>query len=445
VKFKYGAKEEFEGSLTAYLIMIGEEKNSGQRRTRILRPSDHTIEYDRYRDLTIVLRVTDLALAREEHYESSWLEIPLREYISPDLPGLVLESKTKVLILGSDPIPRARATGDIRYSIDPFLDREVEGAVRFAFDFISSDFPWKKIEFSKALKYAVRSDLPVDEPTRDVSVSEDELVSEKAEVPEEEEKRSESIPPFELKQAETEVPSEEEKSLFQSIQEAGNEGDMRQLCEAYRMQFPNGYYLDEVLYRQIVATSDREERSRYLEDYVELFPEGKYIIPINEMIFSDVSANDIERQGSPKEIVELPERPLRANIQMNNGILSVEDIKGGQPPFRLEFFDAKEREEKKYALDIGKSRSFRINLSSLPLEKDTYIIGLVDETGSDAYFSSPLNISNSKSAFKVEIPFLTMVLGISILVIAVFLLILSRFFSKKRRRKHRRYPSRSYR
>ena len=127
IDFKYGEEEEFEGRLTAYLIMIGLDKSSGQRRTRILRPSDHIIEYDRYSDLTIVLRMIDLELAREEHYATSWLEIPLREYISTDLPGLVLESKTKVLMIGSDDIPRARETGDIRYSIDPYLDREVEG------------------------------------------------------------------------------------------------------------------------------------------------------------------------------------------------------------------------------------------------------------------------------------------------------------------------------
>jgi hypothetical protein len=118
-----------------------------------------------------------------------------------------------------------------------------------------------------------------------------------------------------------------------------------------------------------LATSDFEDRSRYLEDYVELFPEGSYIIQVNEMIFSDLSGREAEGRGSPTEIVELPGRTLLASIQMSDGILSVADIRGGQPPFRLEFFDAKKRTEKKYALDIGKSRSFRINLNSLPLEK----------------------------------------------------------------------------
>jgi hypothetical protein len=443
IDFKYGEEEEFEGRLTAYLIMIGLDKSSGQRRTRILRPSDHIIEYDRYSDLTIVLRMIDLELAREEHYATSWLEIPLREYISTDLPGLVLESKTKVLMIGSDDIPRARETGDIRYSIDPYLDREVEGTFRFSFDFISSGLPWKKIDFPPTLKYAIRSPLPLDEADKEIAATEA-VVPEEAVRPQAEEETVDRVP-LSPKVPEAEASSEEEEALLRSIQEAGNEADIRSLCETYRSQYPKGHYLDEVLYRQILATSDFEDRSRYLEDYVELFPEGSYIIQVNEMIFSDLSGREAEGRGSPTEIVELPGRTLLASIQMSDGILSVADIRGGQPPFRLEFFDAKKRTEKKYALDIGKSRSFRINLNSLPLEKDTYIIGLVDETGSAPYYSSPLKVSSSKPSFKVEIPFITMVLGISILVISVFLLILSRFFSNKRRRKRRRYPSKSYR
>lgn len=443
IDFKYGEKEEFEGSLTAYLIMIGTEKTSGQRRTRILRPSDHTIQYNRYNNLTIVLRITDLILAREEHYQTSWVEIPLQEYITTDLPGLVLESKTKVLMLGTDAIPRARETGDIRYSIDPFLDREVESAFHFSFDFISSDFPWQKIDFSSPLEYAIRSPLPMVDSKRDVAVA-GEAPSEEA-LPSQQEEKTAPAVPLKPKQPELEAPSKKEEALLRRIQEAGNEVDIRELCETYRSKFPNGSFLDEVLYRQILATSNLEDRSAYLENYVTLFPEGKYIIQVNEMIFSDLSAAEAKTKGNPTEIVELPGRPLLANIQMRDGILSVADIEGGQPPFRLEFFDAQKKKEKKYALDIGKSRSFRINLNSLPLEKDTYIIGLVDQMGSAPYYSRPLKVSSSSRSFKVEIPFLSMVLGISILAIAVFLLILSRFFSKKRRRKRHRYSSKSYR
>lgn len=444
--FTYGENEEFEGSLTASLIMIGQKKDSGKRTSRVLRSSNYSIDYDQYEELSLVLRINSFILAREEHYKNCWLEIPLKEYISKDLPGLVLASKTKVLMLGSEDIPRTRKMGDIRYSIDPTLDRQVEGKLRFFFDFISSRYPWKKIEFKPTFKYAIRSNLPLDlsENKKEIKEEQEKVTEPLIPAPGKEEKEAEE--PASIPESEPKGPDTEEAALFDAIDGSRKKAKILQLCEKYRSLFPDGFYLEEVLYRQIQAVSEPAIRSEYLEDYVELFPDGKYLREVNELIFSDFTkAEEETARANPKEIVELPGQSLQAVIKMKDGILSVSDIYGGQPPFRLEFYDAEEVNEKKYAIDIGKNRSFKINLKSLPLEKNTYVIGLVDGKGTPGYYSQPLNVTNSNRFFKVEVPFLSMVLGISILVISAFLLILSRFFSKKRRRKRRRYPSNSYR
>ncbi len=440
--FQYGEKEEFEGSLTAHLLMLGVDKETGQRKSRILRSSDHTIQYDRYEDLEIVLRISSFDLAREEHYETTWLEIPLKSYINQDLPGLILESKTKVLMLGTEAISRARKTGDIRYRIDPMLDREVSGALRFSFDFVSSDFPWKKIKFPVSLEYAIRSPLPVDPSGATSTPSVEETLIEESPTAEEEITDDIAVPEVEPVEVGP-VPAEEK--LIKSLANTNDKAKILELCAAYREQFPEGFYLEEVLFQQIEANDDPKEQSRFLEDYVELFPDGKHILQVNDLIFSNLSKNEELVEANPKEVVEIPNSGLSAQIKMKDGILSVNNIKGGQAPFRLEFFDTEGAKEKKYAIDIGKNRSFKINLNSLPLEKNSYVIGLVDEKGTKPYYSAPLNVSSNQRSFKVEVPYLSMVLGISILVIAVFLLILSRFFSKKRKRRRRRYPSKSYR
>jgi len=439
--FEYGEKNEFEGQLTAYLLALGKQKKNGKRSLKVLDSDNFDIDPSQYEELTIVLRLTNFTLEKPEHYKTTWLELPLQEYIKEDLPGLVLVSKTRVLLLGADTIPRARQTGDIRFTVDPDLDRRVEGLLEFSFDFISSDFPWKKIDFKPVLKYAVLSVQPLNQHSVATNPSRDDPEKKKVASEEAGEKEKNSITAEIHPEPEKVVPLEE-KRLMEAINDADDDKTANRLCEEYRKEFPGGFFEEEVLFQQIELASTAEDRSDHLETYVKNYPDGRYIRQVNEMIFLEYTSGEKEGEEIPGGDESLVGEDIQASINLKDGILTVDRIEGGEPPYRLEFFDVANENAKSYAIDIGRNRSFKTNLNALPLDKKTYIIGVVDAKYSVPYYSEPFKLSPSKGGFRVEVPFLTMVLGISILTIALFLLVISRFFSKKRRK---RYRYRSYR
>ncbi len=442
ITFNYGENEEFEGSITAYLLMIAKERKSNETVTRRLGEKNHNIDFSDFQDISVVLRLSSLSFQMPEHEKECWLELPLYRYFSEGLPGLVLESKTKVLKLGYEDIPRSRKMADIRFSIDKSLVDQVEGNIIFTIDFMSNTFPAKKIDFKQGLSYAIRSSLPIDPPIQeeeDPKVAENEPEqennSESPTITTQQEKSTNSIS--------DKKPAKEEVLLMDAIESSSKNRTTAKLCKDYLQKFPDGIYVEDVLFKQISLEDNDQLKTGLLENYLQKFPNGKYIHRVNEMILLAYSNRNKSKTDEDSNHVQ-DSNKLVASFKMRDGILTVDGIKGGTPPYKLEFLDVENSNARSYAINIGENRNFKTNLTALPLERNNYIISLVDSNNSEPYYSEPLLIKPLKKGLKVEVPFISMVLGISILTVALFLLIISRFFSKKRKR-HRRYHSKYYR
>ncbi len=432
--FKYGEREEYEGRLTAYLLLLGQDKNSKKRVSRVLTEENHTVDCSKYDQEMIVLQLTNLELADSSHYETCWLEIPLQTYFNKKTAGLNLVSKTIVLTIGSKDIPRARNTADIRFSPVSNLKGVTSGTFDFSFDFVSSEFPWQKISFRPVLPYKLESGSGKEEVITKSETKDP--VSDIASVDEEEASAEDSAPS-------TAASLEEEMDLQLAIEDEEDAQEVLQLCEKYRVIYPDGHYLEEVVYKQITHATEETQIAEYLQTYVEQFPEGKYLSEVREKIRVDFPELKYLFDPAEKEL-ESPEHMIKADLEVNDGILIIDNIEGGEPPYRLEFYEVEQPELKSYAIYIGNNLSFRTNLNSLPLEKSSYIIGLVDAAQTPPFLSKPLQVRSSNRFFRVKGSFIFTVLGSAVLAVALFLLLFSVFFKRKKRRR-RGYYSRSYR
>ncbi len=434
--FKYGEREEYEGQLKAYVFILGQDRVSKERISMLLTAENHSVDLSRYDQLMVVLQLTDFTLADTSHYRSCWLEIPLQAYFNKRPPGLDLRSKTVVVTIGDKSIPQARETADIRFTPAEGLKGTTAGKIDFSFDFISSQFPWRKIPFRPTLPYILKSHLSISEAENPEASGEQQAAFDDELDNDYEPESRQGSPSFEN-------PSEEEVDLMADIQQENDSKKVLSLCEKYTNTFPDGHFTEEVLYKQITHASGPEDKRAYLETYLRMFPEGKYLLKVNEAVLAEFPEMSLDYK-SPKGVSGRSKSAVEVDFQVAGGILAIDKIEGGQPPYRLEFYEVDDPDFKSYVLYIGENHSFQTNLHALPLEKDKYVIGLVDASQSTLYLSKPVSVNPSDRKLRVEGSFIFMVLGGAILAVALSLLLISNFFRKKRRRKRGHY-SRSYR
>lgn len=497
VEFKYGDKEEFTGGLTAHLVMVAKEKQSNQAFSKILRSADDIIDTDKYKDIVIIMRLTDFDLAKEEHAELSWLEIPLidTEYYPSNIPGLRKISQTQVLVMGSKAIQGARRFGDVRFALTNEAKNGLKGNIQVKFDFVSALFEDIKISFPDSLSYTIAGsggsnvgstfEAPVEEfseedpepvvesskanqieeetyePEPEPSYEEEETVvieeeitpepePEPAPVEEESIDMDASAADLERKGAPTKeaeavsveakvpsfinsAPEKGEDELFRRIKSTEKVRKLNTICERYRDKFPSGFYTEEVLYTQINNAPTSNDKEKYLEEYLELFPEGKYIERVNTIILEDFDGFGADGGGTALEVASFPAGAITAEVDIQDGVLFIDHIKGGTPPFQIEFYDIEEAKMKNYSLDIGKNRAFRVNLKALPLEGESYVVGIIDAQGTAPFYSTPVSLTGTSKRWS-NFSFISTILGGLILVALVLLYLTNKMsFSGQRR------------
>lgn len=485
VTFNYGEDNEFQGSLTAHLIMVGKDKATNKFTTKVLKAEDYTIDATQFKDIKVILRLSSFQLAEAEHYERSWLELPLLEYLPQNLPGLKLLSQTRVLVMGNKNIMGARRVGDIRFGLKGDINNEITGSFEVPFDFVSALFDEQTITFSDKFQYKIiadtqeefvadfteESEVVEETPPQQVVVEEkieqearEAVPQEEMFIPEEEmendtdseanltdetttvDSSEENIP--------TETPTEtlpieaaavysppsfinkdvkqDEEDLYQKIMAAPGVRKLNKYCENYRQQYPNGYYTEDVIYTQINNSLTSQTKETLLEEYLELFPEGKYIEKVNELVLEDITEYEDE-EGRVIEVASFPTNAISAEIEIQDGELFIDYIQGGVPPFKLEFYDIVESNAKNYAIEIGRSRSFKVNLEALPLEHDNYVVGIIDASGVTPFYSTPLNLKGKSEKWR-NFSFISIILG-SLIIAALLLLFLTNRMSFGKQKK----------
>lgn len=480
MEFKYGPNKEYRGYLSARLLMIGKDKITGERVKRTLKSDDYEINTSQYDDIMIVLRISGFKLENKEHHENSWLELPLKSYIATYAEGMELLSSTQVLVMGTSNIRGARRVGDIRFKIADDLTEAVKGRFSFDFDFISARFKERKNHFRPSLPYLITSDFPeqynaykeentkaatpeiveetpvAEEPVEEVIESEQALNTDPVpteEIDEYEAATEEDYDAYdEVDESESygyttpsflaTAPTDEEERLFEKIDAASKSRRINNYCERYREKYPSGYYTEEVLIKQIEHAVTSQSKGELLEEYVELFPEGKYTEKVNQLIMDEFDDLYYGEEGTALEVGNFPYNAIQAEVAIDEGTLFVDHIRGGVPPYRLEFYDIYESNMKNYAIDIGKNRAFRVNLKALPLENNNYVIGIVDASGLTPFYSTPMKISGDSGGW-LNFSFISIILGALILAILVLLFITNRI-SFFRARKGLRADARRY-
>ncbi len=115
---------------------------------------------------------------------------------------------------------------------------------------------------------------------------------------------------------------------------------------------------------------------------------------------------------------------LYAEFNYSEEQLEIDRIENGKPAYALAFYPSEEFHQQIFTLELGSGRSYKVDLSKLPLKTGTYFVGLVDENGDEFQHGTPIKLTSVARAGIRAWPWKWIGVGIGLLVLIATLITL---------------------
>ncbi len=185
------------------------------------------------------------------------------------------------------------------------------------------------------------------------------------------------------------------KKMWEEVNEnpiAENKEYFLEKCEEYLQNCENEVFPcydengEETLFYMIRITED-DQQEDYIKEYDQKYPKGRY-------------KTEIERIIKEKIVIE-PEIPIEpgARLDFDANYLVINNIKGGKMPYRLKFFNNKDRDSLLHSSYSFSKAHDHINLELLNVSEGTYTVVVADSQEKEFVEKSGVQI---RKAFTID-------------------------------------------